>query len=155
MKGLPKRILAVVVKYRHRANGLLSGRTLNIHSPFVLSVDMLIINIFKSRACTDLISHKTLHTNKEKVLLIKSHCTWCIIVHLIGQWAYELLMSFRNTVNVQLYLFIPESRKVLKRRVLWQTSPSPTRPIHFGGHVYQAISEMHWPRRPGKTSHRD
>ena len=75
MKGLPKRILAAVVKYRHRANGLLSGRTLNIHSPFVLSVDMLIINIFKSRACTDLISHKTLHTNKEKVLLIKSHCT--------------------------------------------------------------------------------
>ena len=75
MKGKTKRILAVVVKYRHRANGLLRERTLSIHSPFVVSVDMLIINIYKSRACSDLISHKTLHTNKEEVLLIKSHCT--------------------------------------------------------------------------------
>ena len=32
--------------------GLLSERTLNIHPPFVVSVTMLIINIYKSRAVT-------------------------------------------------------------------------------------------------------
>ena len=78
-------------------------------------------------------NNETLHTNKEEVLIIvKSHCTWCIIDHLIGQWAYELLMSFWNTVNVQLNLFIPESRKVMKSRERWQTLPFPTRPMHFG-----------------------
>ena len=38
---------------------------------------------------------KTPHANKEEVFAIKSlHVMYHIIDHLMGQWAYELLMSF-------------------------------------------------------------
>ena len=59
-----------------------------------MSVAVLIINIhkYKSRAVT-------LYLIKHRILIRAdfidiSHCTWCMIDYLIGQWAFELLISF-------------------------------------------------------------
>ena len=60
-------------------------------------------------------------------------------------------MSFWNTVKAQLYLFIPESRKVMKSRERLQTLPSPTRPMHFGSrgpsHQRNALTKKAWEKR--------
>ena len=51
----------LLILYRSKFNACVNGRTLNIHPPVVVSVDVLIINIHKSRAVTlYLIKHRIL-----------------------------------------------------------------------------------------------
>ena len=51
----------VLILYKSKFNACVNERTLNIHPPVVVSVDVLIINIHKSRAVTlYLIKHRIL-----------------------------------------------------------------------------------------------